>query len=116
MFLASHRLTERFVRERPGHGLRREKSFFGPLLALEGIFDAADRESVVLDRVNQRFERRGLPMVITRANQQGVTAGRDRLDSGLWNREFVGERLNFEIVAHDDAFEAKLLAQQSGDD
>ena len=69
---------------------------------------------LVLDRSHERFERRGLRLVVAAADQHAVTAGLDREDGRRRDRVLGGNRFHLEIVAEDDAVVLQLVAQQVG--
>jgi hypothetical protein len=53
---------------------RREEAFFRAQLALERVLDAAERQPIGFDGVDERLERRRLRVVIAAADEDAVAA------------------------------------------
>src|SRR5688572_26122693 len=94
-----------------------QKAFFCLPVALERSFDPLERQALVLDRMDQRFERLTLQLDVdgptTTAHQQGIAARCYSLHRRLAWRVRVRYRFHLQIVRHNDASEAELLAQDA---
>src|SRR5262245_8936449 len=103
-------------RGRPRRDGRRKKPLLRPLLALQRVLDARQWQAFLFDRVDERFERGGLRIVIAAADERAVAAGLDRHYGG--GRYGIRRRdgLHLQIVAENHAVEWQLAAQHVGDD
>src|SRR5262245_62658722 len=103
-------------RGRPRRDSRRKKPLLRPLLALQRVFDARQWQAFLFDRVDERFERRGLRIVIAAADERAVATGLDRHHGGGRYGVRRRDRLHLQIVAENHAIEWQLAAQYLSDD
>ena len=98
-----------------GGNLGGEKPLLGALLPPQRVVDPGNRDPILFDGMDERFEGGGLRIVVAAADQHAVAAGRDRADRRVGHRVAPGNRLHLEIVAQDDALVAQLLPQHADD-
>ena len=73
--VAAERLAQRLGASRPRRDGRREKAFLRTLMPPQRIFHPPERQPLLLDRMNQRFQGRRLGVVVAAADEDPVTTG-----------------------------------------